>query len=41
VHNLQDPAGQAAAFVTNAVEHEGHLYLGSLERDALARVPRP
>ncbi len=41
VHNLQDPAGRAAAFVTNVVEHDGSLYLGSLEREALARVPRP
>jgi sugar lactone lactonase YvrE len=41
VHNLQDPAGRGAAFVTNVVEHEGDLFLGSLERDAVARVRRP
>jgi sugar lactone lactonase YvrE len=41
VHNLQDPTGSSYAFVTNVVEHAGSLYLGSLELDAVGRVPRP
>jgi len=41
VHNLQDPQGRAFAFVTNVVEHEGSLYLGSLELDAVGRIPWP
>lgn len=41
VHNLQDPTGSSYAFVTNVVEHGGSLYLGSLELDAVGRVPRP
>jgi sugar lactone lactonase YvrE len=41
VHNFQDPAGEASGFVTNVVEHGQHLYLGSLVRDSIARLPRP
>lgn len=41
VHNLQDPTGSSYAFVTNVVEHAGSLYLGSLELDAVGRLPRP
>jgi sugar lactone lactonase YvrE len=41
VHDLHDPSGGAAAFVTNAVEHAGRLYLGSLESGWIARVPVP
>ena len=41
VHDLQDPEGRAAAFVTNVVEHEGDLYLGSLEREWIAKVRVP
>jgi sugar lactone lactonase YvrE len=41
VHNFQDPAGEASGFVTNVVEHGQHVYLGSLVRDSIARVPRP
>jgi sugar lactone lactonase YvrE len=40
-YNLQDPSGKACAFVTNVVEHDGQLYMGSLERNAIARVRRP
>jgi sugar lactone lactonase YvrE len=41
LHTLQDPSGQQVAFATNAVEHQGHLYLGSLERDWVAAVRVP
>jgi sugar lactone lactonase YvrE len=41
VHDLQDPTGRTFAFVTNVVEHEGALYLGSLELPAVGRIPRP
>jgi sugar lactone lactonase YvrE len=41
VQSLQDPAGSSYAFVTNVVEHQGSLYLGSLELDAVGRVARP
>jgi sugar lactone lactonase YvrE len=40
-YNLQDPSGKGGAFVTNVVEHDGHLYLGSLQGHAIGRVPRP
>jgi sugar lactone lactonase YvrE len=40
-YNLQDPSGRACAFVTNVVEHDGYLHLGSLDRAVIARVPRP
>jgi sugar lactone lactonase YvrE len=38
VHNLQDPTGAGYANVTNAVEHGGYLYLGSLTENAIGRV---
>jgi len=38
VRSLQDPSGRAFAFVTNAVEHEGMLYMGSLSLPYAARV---
>ena len=38
VRNLQDPGGQAFRYVTNAVLHEGALYLGSLELPAVGRL---
>jgi sugar lactone lactonase YvrE len=41
VHDLQDPTGEAAAFVTNVTPHDGWLYLGSLQNDWIARVPAP
>jgi sugar lactone lactonase YvrE len=39
VRNLQDPTGRAFRYVTNAVMHEGALYLGSLELPAVGRLP--
>jgi sugar lactone lactonase YvrE len=41
IHNLQDPSPQSFAPVTSVREHRGVLYLGSLERDAIGRVPAP
>jgi sugar lactone lactonase YvrE len=41
VHNLQDPTGRAFAFVTNAVEHRGSLFLGSLSLPSVGRIRRP
>jgi sugar lactone lactonase YvrE len=41
VQELQDPAGRRCAFVTNVVEHQGYLYLGSLQGHAICRVRRP
>jgi sugar lactone lactonase YvrE len=40
-YNLQDPSGQVCAFVTNVVEHDGDLYLGSLAHRPIMRVRRP
>lgn len=39
--NLQDPAGKGFANVTNVVEHDGMLYLGSLSEHAIGRIPAP
>lgn len=39
VKNLQDPAPTAFAPVTNAVEHNGRLYLGSLEDKGIGVLP--
>lgn len=41
VHNLQGPSGKAYARITSAREHDGHLYLGSIEEQAIGRVPLP
>jgi sugar lactone lactonase YvrE len=41
LRNLQDPAGRAFRYVTNAVVHEHTLYLGSLELTAVGRLPLP
>jgi sugar lactone lactonase YvrE len=41
VHNLQDPSPDSFAPITSVREHRGMLYLGSLERDAIGRVPAP
>jgi sugar lactone lactonase YvrE len=41
VENLQDPSPASFAPVTSVREHGGFLYLGSLEREALARLPAP
>jgi sugar lactone lactonase YvrE len=38
VHNLQDPTGEGYSNVTNAVEWNGSLYLGSLSENAIGRV---
>jgi sugar lactone lactonase YvrE len=40
VHNLQDPNGSFAQ-ITNVVEHDGYLYLGSLVEDAVGRIDVP
>jgi sugar lactone lactonase YvrE len=41
VHNLQDPSGRAFALATNAIEHEGLLYLGSLTLPYAGRIRAP
>lgn len=41
VYNLQDPTGNAYAFITSVTEHKGTLYLGSVVGDALGSVPVP
>ncbi|HET8647389.1 MAG TPA: SMP-30/gluconolactonase/LRE family protein [Vicinamibacteria bacterium] len=41
VHDFEDDSGQAFAFVTNAVEHQGGLYLGTLHGRAVVRIPLP
>jgi sugar lactone lactonase YvrE len=38
VRNLQDPSGRAFRYVTNAVQHEDALYLGSLELPAVGKL---
>ena len=40
VHNLQGPPGTYTQ-ITNVVEHNGMLYLGSLVEDAIGRLPVP
>jgi len=40
LHNLQDPAGGYSQ-ITNVLEYEGMLYLGSLSEDAVGRMPVP
>jgi len=39
VENLQDPNGKYAP-ITSAQEHDGHLYFGSIEEEAFARMKR-
>jgi sugar lactone lactonase YvrE len=41
VQNLQDPTGSRFANVTNVVERDGWLYLGSLSERAMGRVRVP
>jgi sugar lactone lactonase YvrE len=41
VTNLQDPSGSTFALVTNAVEHSGRLYLGTLSDEAIGRLALP
>jgi sugar lactone lactonase YvrE len=40
VYNLQDPTG-AFGQVTNVVEHDGTLLMGSLSEDAVGKIPVP
>jgi len=40
LYNLQDPAGGYGQ-ITNVLEYEGMLYLGSLGEDAIGRIPVP
>jgi sugar lactone lactonase YvrE len=41
VANLQDPSGQSFALVSNVLEHQGKLYLGSIGEDAVGRISIP
>jgi len=41
VTTLRDPSGRSFAFITSVEEYDGVLYLGSLSRDALARIASP
>jgi sugar lactone lactonase YvrE len=41
VANLQDPSGQSFALVSNVLEHQGKLYLGSIGEDAVGRIKIP
>ena len=41
IHNLQDASGTGFATVTSVEEHDGLLYLGSLELDVFGRIPVP
>lgn len=41
VHNLQGSPGRAYVFVTNVVERDGTLYLGSLVEDSIGRIAVP
>lgn len=41
VADMQDPSGRAFSNVTNVVEHDGRLYLGSLSETGIGRVPSP
>jgi len=40
VHNLQDPTGKVST-TSGAVEHDGMVYVGSLEDTHIARLPVP
>lgn len=41
VESLQDPTPGSFSPVTSVLEHDGTLWLGSLERDALGRIAAP
>ena len=41
VANLQDPSGQAYALISNVLEYQGKLYLGSIGEDSLGRISVP
>jgi sugar lactone lactonase YvrE len=39
LQSFHDPGGAHFSYVTSAEEHEGHLYLGTVEGNAVARLP--
>ncbi|XP_031374918.1 protein STRICTOSIDINE SYNTHASE-LIKE 4-like [Punica granatum] len=39
IRKLEDPSGKVLSFVTTALEFGGHLYLGSLNSDYVAKLP--
>ncbi len=41
IHNLQEPSGNPYAMITSVQEHQGTLYLGSLQEPAFAFLPAP
>ncbi|CAA0827522.1 Protein STRICTOSIDINE SYNTHASE-LIKE 4 [Striga hermonthica] len=41
IRGFDDPTGKVMAFVTSALEFEGHLYLGSLHNDFRGKLPLP
>ena len=41
IYNLQDPSEGSYAPITNAVEHDGMLYLGSLSESSIGRLAVP
>lgn len=41
IHNLQSTNGEPYAFITSVEEHQGKLYLGSLEMTAIGRIDTP
>lgn len=41
IYNLQDTSGEFYAPTTSAIEHEGMLYIGSVETDGIAKIPVP
>ena len=40
VDSFQDPEGRAVGYVSEAVESNGYLYLGSFRAPYLAKVPK-
>lgn len=41
VENLQDPTGRSFALISNALEYQGRLYLGSIGEDSIGRLSLP
>ena len=41
LRSLQDPGGRRVRHVTTAREHDGTLYLGSLDQAWIGRLPLP
>ncbi|KAK4428782.1 protein STRICTOSIDINE SYNTHASE-LIKE 4 [Sesamum alatum] len=39
IRGFDDPTGKVMAFVTSALEFDGHLYLGSLHTDFVGKLP--